>query len=217
MQDRGIIRRMGHRPFIQTMNLAFFASHQGSNMQAVIDACKSGHLNAKPAVVISNNSGCGALARAEQEGIPAYHLSSKAYSDPTRLDQVILSTLVRHKVDLIILAGYMKKLGAETLAAYPRRVLNIHPALLPKYGGQGMYGMHVHEAVLAAGERETGITIHQVDEEYDHGTILAQCRIPIFETDTAQTLAARVLEREHAFLVETLKRVADGKINLPVQ
>jgi len=192
------------------MNLAFFASHNGSNMQAVIDACNSGDLKAKPCAVISNNSDSGALARARQEGIPAYHLSSKTHPDPAQLDQAALAILTQHQADLVILAGYMKKLGEKTLSAYQGRVLNIHPALLPKYGGQGMYGMRVHEAVIAAGDKETGVTIHWVDREYDHGAIVAQCRLPVYATDTAESLAERVLEREHTFLVETLKRMVDA-------
>ncbi len=198
------------------MNLAFFVSHNGSNMQAVIDACKSGDLNAKPCVAISNNSSSEALARAKREGIPAYHLSSQTHPDPIQLEQAILSILKQQHTELVILAGYMKRLGAKTLATYQGKVLNIHPALLPKYGGQGMYGIHVHEAVLAAGENETGVTIHQVDPHYDHGAILAQCRLPVFKTDTAETLAERVLAREHIFWIETLKRIVDGEIRLLV-
>jgi phosphoribosylglycinamide formyltransferase-1 len=108
----------------------------------------------------------------------------------------------------------MKKLGPRTLAAYRNRIVNIHPALLPKFGGQGMYGMNVHKAVIEAGERESGVTIHLVDEEYDHGTILAQTRLPVLPDDTPQTLAQRVLEREHSFLVETLDKIIRGEIRL---
>ncbi|OGO07808.1 MAG: phosphoribosylglycinamide formyltransferase, partial [Chloroflexi bacterium RBG_13_60_9] len=130
------------------MNLAFFASHQGSDMQAVIDACKSGTLRATPCAVISNNSGSMALARAVREGIPAYHLSAKTHPDPARLDRAMLEILGRHQTDWIILAGYLRKLGPQVLNAYRGRILNIHPALLPKYGGEGMYGPAVHAAVL---------------------------------------------------------------------
>ena len=200
-----------------TINLGFFASGRGSNMQAVIDACNSGFLDAKPGVVISNNSQSEALTRARREEIPAYHFSSKTHPDPAQLDQVILSALLRHQVALVVLAGYMKKLGAKTLSAYQGRVINIHPALLPKYGGEGMYGSHVHEAVIAAGDTETGVTIHLVDTEYDHGAILAQCRLPVLENDTGLTLAERVLEMEHTFLVETLERIITGEIILPGQ
>ena len=184
-------------------------------MQAVIDACNESRLRARPCVVISNNSESEALARAKREGIPAYHLSGKTIPDPTQLDEAILSTLQRHDVELVVLAGYMKQLGERTLAAYQGRVINIHPALLPKYGGVGMYGMHVHEAVIAAGDRETGVTIHLVDRDYDHGKIIAQCRLPVLESDMPETLAARVLEREHTFLVETLRKIVESEIKLP--
>jgi phosphoribosylglycinamide formyltransferase-1 len=198
-----------------TLNLGFFASHRGSNMQAVIDACKRGDLHAIAQVVISNNSEAEALARARREGIPAYHLSIKTSNGPDQLDREILTVLQKHKVQLVVLAGYMKQLGEKTLEAFEGRVINIHPALLPKYGGVGMYGMHVHEAVIAAGDRETGVTIHLVDREYDHGKIIAQCRVPVLAGDTAKTLAERVLETEHTFLVETLKRIIDKEIKLP--
>ncbi len=197
------------------MNLAFFASHNGSDMQAVIDACQSGTLRATPCVVVSNNSASKALERARQENIPAYHLSSKTHPDPADLDRAALEILVRHQTGLIILAGYMKKLGPQTLSAYRGRVLNIHPALLPHYGGPGMYGPAVHAAVLAAGEKETGVTIHQVDETYDHGQIIAQCRIPVEPQDTPERLAERVLAQEHVFLVETLRRILNGELALP--
>ena len=197
------------------MNLGFFASHRGTNMQAVIDACNSGQLAAKPCVVISNNSDSEALARARRERIPAYHLSSKIIPNPDALDEAVLLTLRRHEVELVVLAGYMKQLGEKTLAAYRDRLINIHPALLPKYGGVGMYGINVHEAVIAAGDQVTGVTIHLVDVQYDHGQILAQSPVPVLPGDTASTLAERVLEREHTFLVETLQNIIEGKISLP--
>jgi len=200
-----------------TLKLGFFASGRGSNMQAVIDACNAGILDAKACAVISNNSESEALARASREHISFYHLSSKTHPQPDQLDDAILSALRQHKVELVILAGYMKKLGNKTLSAYQGRVINIHPALLPKYGGAGMYGMYVHKAVIAAGDPETGVTIHLVDREYDHGDILAQCRLPVMQGDTAVILAERVLVREHSFLVETLKRIIDGEIALPVR
>jgi phosphoribosylglycinamide formyltransferase 1 len=197
------------------MNIAFLASHNGSNMQAVVDACRDGRIPATPCVVVSNNSGSGALARANREGIPHYHLSGLTHPDPNDLDEAILQVLKRHNSYLVILAGYMCRLGKLTLAGYRGRILNIHPALLPKYGGKGMYGLAVHKAVLAAGEKYTGVTIHVVDEEYDHGRILAQCKVAISPEDTADTLAQRVLETEHTFLVDTLSRIIAGEIPLP--
>ena len=198
------------------MNLAFLASHRGSNMQAVLDACKDGRLQAQPCVVISNNGDAEALVRAKHENIPNYHLSGKTHPDPALLDMEILLTLQKHRTQLVVLAGYMRKLGPETLAGYKNHIVNIHPAWLPRHGGEGMYGMRVHEAVLAAGEKETGVTIHLVDEEYDHGATLAQCRVPVLEGDTGLILAQRVLEREHEFLVETLGRIISGELELPI-
>jgi phosphoribosylglycinamide formyltransferase-1 len=179
-------------------------------MQAVIDACKNGVLQAKPCVVISNNSGSMALERARAEGIPHYHLSQKAYPQAEVLDQQIVASLNKHGVNIVLLLGYMKKLGPLVLREFSGRILNIHPSLLPKYGGQGMYGKFVHEAVLSAGDEVTGISIHLVDEEYDTGAIVNQCTLPVFKDDTVDSLSARVLEAEHEFLVETLVMMSRG-------
>lgn len=184
-------------------------------MQAIIDACKSGALKATPVVVISNNSGSGAIERAKREGIPYYCLSGKTHPAPEALDEAIFDTFVRYNVDIVALAGYMKKLGPKTLSHFRGRVLNIHPALLPKFGGAGMWGIHVHEAVLAAGEKESGVSIHFVDEHYDTGRIIAQTRVSVLPGDTPETLAARVLEQEHKLYPATLQRIVDGEITFP--
>jgi phosphoribosylglycinamide formyltransferase-1 len=176
---------------MKVLNLGFFSSHGGSNMQAVIDASKSGELKLKPCVVISNNSDSTALERARNEGIPYYHLSSKTHPDEEDLDEAILAVLKRYSVDIIVLVGYMKKLGMKTLKEYRGRVLNIHPALLPKYGGKGMYGKYVHEAVLAAKEQTTGVTIHIVDEEYDRGQIRELKEIKTLNTTILKTRISR--------------------------
>ncbi|MFI5341016.1 MAG: phosphoribosylglycinamide formyltransferase [Candidatus Methylomirabilales bacterium] len=196
-----------------TLHLGFLASHGGSNMQAIIDACKTSRLNAKPCVVISNNSDSMALQRARSEGIPHYHISSATHPGPLE-DEEILRVLKRHGVDTVILAGYMKMLGPGTLRANRGRILNIHPALLPKFGGKGMYGKRVHEAVLAAGEKVTGVSIHIVDESYDTGPIINQCQVPVHAGDTVDSLAERVLKHEHVLYVETLQKIADGRIVL---
>ena len=200
--------------YMTKLNLGILASHGGSNMQSIIDACTDGVINAKVCVVISNNSSSYALERSRNENIPCYHLSSKKYPEEENLDKAILSVLRNCSVDTILLAGYMKKLGKKVLSQYKGRILNIHPALLPKYGGKGKYGNYVHEAVLNAGEKKTGVTIHIVDEEYDTGKIINQCEVEVREKDTIETLSQRVLEREHTFYVETLKLISEGKIEL---
>src|SRR5262249_37066364 len=130
-------------------------------------------------------------------------------------DVEILRRLRQHDVELVILAGYLRKVGMQTLHGYRNRILNLHPALLPKFGGQGVYGNKVHAAVLAARETETGVTIHVVDEVYDHGAIMAQCRIPVLADDTVESLAHRVVVREQRFLVATLEQILGGALVLP--
>lgn len=197
------------------MKLGIFASHTGTNFRAILDACRSGKLAAEPAVLISNNSQSIALKTAKQAKIPTYHLSSATHPDERELDRAIVGALKQHGVNLVTLAGYMKRLGPETLKFYAGRILNIHPSLLPGFGGQGMYGGRVHQAVIASGATESGVTIHLVDGKYDNGPIVAQTRVPVKPGDTAETLAARVLEREHTFYVETLNNILIGKISLP--
>lgn len=197
------------------MRLGFLASHGGSNVQAIIDACRAGELRAEPRVVISNNSGSEVLRRAAREGVPGFHLSSRTHTSPDDLDAAIERVLIDHGVELVVLGGYMKKLGPRVLGRYRGRILNIHPALLPAYGGQGMYGERVHAAVLAAGERVTGVTVHLVDDEYDQGPILAQAEVPVLEGDTVESLRERVLRSEHRLYPETLQRIATGEIALP--
>lgn len=195
--------------------LGFLASHRGSNMQAIIAACRDGRIAADPAVVISNNRDAGALQLAAAAGVPALHLGASVVADEHELDDAIAAALRDHGVDLVVLAGYMKRIGPRTLAAFPGRIVNIHPGLLPRWGGQGMYGSRVHAAVVAAGERETGITVHLVDGEYDHGPTLAERRVPILPGETAEALAARMLPLEHALYVDTLAAVVGGRLPLP--
>ena len=194
--------------------LGVLASHGGTNLQAIIDACADGSLHAQIRVVISNNSRSLALERARRANIPTAHLSSVTHPHPPRLDKAIASALSAHGVQLVALAGYMKKLGPRTLRRYRNRVLNVHPALLPKFGGRGMYGERVHAAVIAAGERTSGVSVHLVDEEYDRGPVIAQSQVPVLPHDTPQTLAARVLEQEHRLYPQTLHRIATAELDL---
>ncbi len=182
-------------------------------MQAVINACKNGEIDAVAAVVISNNANCQALDRAKSENIPNFivNIDTNPYPNATP-DASMLRILQSHDVDWVILAGYMKKIGTQVLSAYAGRIINIHPSLLPNYGGKGMYGHFVHEAVIAANETETGVTVHVVEEEYDKGPILAQKKVPVDENDTAQSLAKKVLAVEHTLLPETLRKLISGEI-----
>lgn len=191
-------------------NIAVFASHGGSDLQAIMDGCATGQINARVCVVISNNSGSMALERARRADIPAWHFSAKTHPEPGMLDKVVMDTLTAHQTDIIVLAGYMRKLSANVLQQYNGRIYNIHPALLPKFGGQGMYGLHVHAAVIAAGEKVTGVTIHHVNSKYDAGDIVAQTEVVVLADDTSESLAARVLKREHVFLVEVLQSICAG-------
>ncbi len=199
-------------PDAPSLRLGLLASHGGSNLQAIIDACANGLLDATCAVVISNNSTAKALDRARAADIAAFHLSTKTHGE--LLDQAITDALTSYSVDVVCLAGYMKKLGPITLERFAGRIINIHPALLPRYGGKGMYGEKVHEAVLASGDRESGATVHVVDENYDTGNLLAQSVVPVFDNDNVETLAKRVLKVEHELYVSTLRQIANGEISL---
>ena len=184
--------------------LGILASHRGSNFQAIIDACASGELNARPVVAISNNSGSVALSRARQAEIAALHISDITHPNAADQDRAILAALRNHQVDLVITAGYMKKLGPLTLDYYHGKIINVHPSLLPRHGGHGMYGLRVHQAVIDNGDQETGISVHWVEADYDTGPVIAQKIIPVAADDTAETLAAKVLDEEHSLLVSTL-------------
>ena len=196
------------------MNIAVFAAHGGSDLQAIIDGCRNDLIGAQVAAVISNNGDSMALQRGRNAGIPSYHLSAKKCGSEEQLAEELLAVLKGHDIDMIFLAGYMRMLHISVLEQYSGRIFNIHPALLPRYGGRGMYGMNVHNAVIAAGEKESGVTIHRVDAEYDSGEIVAQTTVPVMEGDTPESLAARVLEREHSFLVEVIGSIARGEIRL---
>ena len=190
--------------------IAVLASHGGSILQAVMDACAAGALAAQVAVVISNNGGSLALRRAAAAGLETRHLSSRTHPDPAGLDAAICAALQASAADWVLLAGYMKKLGPQTLSAFHGRILNVHPALLPKYGGRGFYGRKVHQAVVAAGERETGATVHFVEEDYDTGPIIAQTRVPVQPNDRAEEVEQRVQAAERKLVVETLAQLLSG-------
>ena len=199
---------------MKNLRLGFLVSGGGSNMQAIIDACKDGSLKAECCVIIGNNSKSKALKRGKVAGIPTAHLSTKTHLCDQELDIAITRKLEEYGVNLVILAGYMKLLGPTTVTKFRNRILNIHPALLPRFSGKGFYGKNIHKAVLSSKETFTGVTIHIVDEQYDHGPIIAQRKIAIMKEDTLESLEKRVLLQEHELYVETLQQIASGEINL---
>jgi phosphoribosylglycinamide formyltransferase-1 len=196
------------------MNLGVLVSHEGTTLQSVIDACASGRIAGRVVVVISNNSTSGALARARQAGIRAVHLSSVTHDSPEALDVSIRNALLEAGADLVFLAGYLKQVGPSVLAAFKGRILNTHPALLPKFGGKGMYGDRVFKAVLEAQETESGVSLHLVDPGYDTGPVIRQSKVAILPDDSLETLKARVRAREKEFVVESLAQIAQGQIVL---
>src|SRR5262249_37143404 len=196
------------------MNLGVLASHEGTTLQSLLDAFAGGRIPGRISVVVSNNSDSGALAKARQAGVQAVHLSSITHRDPATLDAAIRDVLIAAAVDVVFLAGYMKKLGPFVLGTFQGRILNKKPEVLPRFGGRGMYGDRVFEAVLEAGETESGVSIHLVDPEYDTGPIVRQCRIPILLDDSVDDLKSRVRAREKEFVVETLAAIATGDIRL---
>ena len=180
------------------IKIAVFASGRGSNFKAILEKIESGAIrNARVAVVLSNNSKSGALQLAIDHGIETMHISSVTHPDPTEYEQRMLDILGERRIGLILLAGYMKLLPPLVVRRFHHRILNIHPALLPRHGGEGMYGLSVHKAVIESGDRETGVTIHYVNERYDEGAIIRQQKVPVLSGDTPENLAARVLEVEH--------------------
>lgn len=196
------------------LNVGFLASHGGSNFQAIVDAIKSGKLSAVASCVISNNSKAFVRERAEKENIPFYHISGKTHPNPEDHDKAIIDAFKHHDVNIVCLAGYMKKLSDTVLNEFHGRVLNIHPALLPKFGGKGMYGINVHKAVIESGEKTSGVTVHLVDSKYDRGRILAQTKVPVEKDDTPEDLADRVLTAEHQIYWQTLVKIEKGEIQL---
>jgi phosphoribosylglycinamide formyltransferase-1 len=196
------------------MNIAVFSSGRGSNLMAILKAIEEGKLKARVVVVISNNSSAGALEIARSKGIDALHISRRQFSSDREYADKILSELRKRNVELVVLAGYMKKIPAEVVSEYRNRILNIHPALLPSFGGQGMYGINVHKAVIESGVKITGVTVHIVDEEYDHGPIVLQRAVEVKDDDTPETLAERVLKVEHEVYPEAIRLFVEGKVNV---
>ena len=195
------------------LKLGFLASKNGTSMRVIVDAARAGALPAEPRLVVSNNRKAAALEFAAERGVPSLLIPTQ--SDPAAADAALCEALEAAGVELVILSGYLRQLGPRTLGRYRNRILNIHPGLLPAFGGEGMYGRRVHEAVIAAGVTESGATIHAVDEIYDHGPVIERRTVPVLPGDTAEALEARVAAMEPGFFVETLARIASGDLRLP--
>ena len=179
----------------------------------MIEAINAGELAAEARLLVSNNKNAGALGFAAAHGVPTLVIPTQ--SDPEGADAHLCEAMEAAGVELIIASGYLRRLGPKTLGRYRNRVINIHPGALPTFGGEGMYGRRVHEAVIAAGVSESGVTIHTVDEIYDHGPVIARRSVPLAPGETAESLEARVTALEPNFFVETLRRIADGDLALP--
>ena len=193
--------------------LGFLASGNGSSARAIVGAIRAGKLDADAGLLVSNNRSAAALAFAAEAGVPALCITTQA--DPEAADARLAEAMAAHGVEVIVLSGYLRQLGPRTLGRYAGKILNIHPGPLPAFGGHGMYGRRVHEAVIAAGVAESGICIHLVDEEYDRGPAIARRSVAVAPGDTAETLEARVTALEPQFYVETLQRIARGALSLP--
>lgn len=191
------------------LKLGFLASRNGSSLRAIVGAIQAGELAAEPRLVVSNNRSARALDFAAQQGVPSRVIPT--VGDSAAADVRLCEALEAAGVELVILSGYLRQLGPKTLARYRNRILNIHPGPLPAFGGEGMYGRRVHEAVIAAGVAESGIVIHAVDEVYDNGPVIARMSVPVPPGATADELEALVTGLEPAFFVETLKKIADGQ------
>ncbi|MDB5463874.1 MAG: purN [Phenylobacterium sp.] len=194
------------------LKLGFLASGNGSSARAIVAAIRAGELAAEARLLVSNNRSAPALAFAAAADVPALCIPTQG--DPDAADARLAEAMASHDVQLIVLSGYLRQLGPQTLGRYAGRVLNIHPGPLPAFGGHGMYGRRVHEAVIAAGAAESGIVIHLVDEEYDRGPVIARRAVPVEPGDTPESLEARVTALEPGFFVESLCRIARGEIVL---
>ena len=187
---------------------------RGSNLQAIIDACASGKIDGQVALVLGVKEDAPAMQRAKEQGVPTLTVSPKGFPSDDDYDKAVYDALQANNIDLICLAGYMRLLGHRVLAGYKNRIMNVHPALIPSFCGKGMFGHHVHEAVIARGVKFTGATVHFVDEEYDAGPIILQSVVPVQDDDTPDTIAAQVLKKEHETYTSAIALFADGRLEV---
>lgn len=190
-------------------HIVVFASGSGTNFQAIIDAVESGKIDAKITGLVTNKNNIQAIERARNHDIRVRVLSPNEFDSHVHYARELLKQLDSWETDLVALAGYIAKIPDEVIDAYRGRIINIHPSLLPKYGGKGYYGMRVHRAVIENEEKESGCTVHYVTEEYDAGPVIAQAKVPVYPGDNAETLAERVLEQEHRLYPEVIGQIIE--------
>ena len=199
---------------LSPLRLAVFASGGGSNFGAMLKAEAGGALDVEFVLLITDRPGIGAIEKAEAADVPVAVLSPGDYASEDAFAEALLDVLARHETEFIALAGYLRKIPAAVVRAYRHRMLNVHPALLPAFGGKGFYGQRIHEAVLAHGCRVTGATVHLVDDEYDTGPIVLQEAVPVEQNDTPHSLASRVLRTEHRLYPQALQLFAEGRVHI---
>ena len=187
-------------------NIVVFASGSGTNFQSIIDAVQRGEISANISGLITSKKGIGAINRAVENDIPVSVINPVKLESEIEFGNELLHQLEEWNTDLIALAGYLKKIPVIVIARYQDRILNIHPSLLPKYGGKGFYGTNVHKAVIKAQENESGCTVHIVNEKFDDGPILAQSVVPVQKDDTPEELAGRILKEEHKLYPKTIQK-----------
>ncbi len=193
------------------IKIGFLASHNGSAAHAITEACRSGALKGAATVLVSNNTKAGALDWAKDMGLKTAVVNTTTADD---IDKAISDVFLDNYISLVVCSGYMKLIGPKTIASVKGDILNVHPALLPKYGGKGMYGKYVHQAVFRAKDVETGITIHLVDSEYDRGRIIAQKLIPVSSYDSMEMIEEKVKAAEPIFYIQTLQKILSGELSL---
>lgn len=186
--------------------IGILSSHNGSGFDTIIKACENKQLDAQVVVVISNNSNALVLKKAEEKNVPNFVVNATLYPQKD-VDETIVELLKKYDCDIIFLSGYMKKIGKALLEAYPNAIINSHPALLPKFGGVGMYGSYVHEAVINANEKESGCTIHFVNEHYDEGEYILQKSIELEKDETIQSLENKIKNLESVTIIEALNKL----------
>lgn len=197
----------------EKLNLAVLISGSGSNLQAIINACAEPDFPARLQLVLSNRPEAYGLERAKKAGIPHFCVDHALYKNRTDFEAALQEKLEKYPVDLICLAGFMRILTGDFISKWPNKIINTHPALLPKFGGKGMFGAHVHAAVLAAGETESGASIHYVIPEVDQGPVILQKTVPVLADDTTETLAARVIAQEHKAYPEAIRQIAAERLS----